>query len=208
MLYKAYKYSHTHDILMELNTKRRCILVPTIAFLAGILIFSLTAGNASAHMRQLLTIGGKQYLLEVGSVNEPIYVGDKTGVDFFAWTPDPKDPLNDTAKGITNVTGLDKTVRVSVSAGPTSKTFDFTPDPANTAHYTATFFPGAQTTFTYTLTGKVNNTPINVSYRCVPGAGDSTPGNKTQATISPGVIRNGVGGGFDCPLPRAPATVP
>jgi hypothetical protein len=135
-------------------------------------------------------------------------VGDKSGVDFFAWKPDPKDPLNDTAKGIVNVTGLDKTVRAIVSAGHSTKTFDFTPDPANTAHYTATFFPGAQTTYTYTLTGKVNNTPINISYRCVPGAGDDTPGNNTKATIGSGVVRDGVAGGFGCPLPRAPVTVP
>lgn len=187
---------------------RRFYLLPTIAFLAGILLFSLTAGNAFAHMRQLLTIGGKQYLLVVGSVNEPVYVGDKSGVDFFAYNPDPKDPLNDSAKAITNVTGLDKTVTAIVSAGPTSKTFDFTPDPANTAHYTATLFPGAQTTYTYTLMGKVNNTPIHISYKCVPGAGDSTPGNKTKATISSGIVRDGVAGGFGCPLPRAPATVP
>ena len=192
------------------NVNRRYYLFPpTIVFLAGILIFSLTAGNAFAHMRQLLTIGGKQYLLEVGSVNEPVYVGDKSGVDFFAWTPDPKDPLNDTAKGITNVTGLDKTVTAIVSSlHQTSKTFDFTPDPANTAHYTATFFPGAQTTYTYTLTGKVNNTPIHISDKCVPGAGDDTPGNKTKASISSGIVRDGVAGGFGCPLPRAPATVP
>jgi hypothetical protein len=194
---------------MGISTKnRKYIVLPTIAFLAGILLVSLTEGNAFAHMRHQLTIGGKQYLLEVGSVNEPTYVEDKSGVDFFAWTPDPKDPLNDTAKGITNVTGLDKTVRAIVSAGPTSKTFDFTPDPANTAHYTALFFPGAQTTYTYTLTGKINNTPINISYKCVPGAGDSTPGNNTKATIGSGVVRDGVAGGFGCPLPRAPATVP
>lgn len=196
-------------MVMGTSTKnRKYVVLPTIAFLAGILLFSLTAGSAFAHMRQELTIGGKQYLLEVGSVNEPTYVGDKSGVDFFAWTPDPKDPLNDTAKGITNVTGLDKTVRAIVSAGPTSKIFDLTPDPANTAHYTALFFPGAQTTYTYTLTGKINNTPINISYKCVPGAGDSTPGNNTKATIGSGVVRDGVAGGFGCPLPRAPATVP
>jgi hypothetical protein len=196
---------------MNINSRmknKRYYILPAIVFLAGILLFSVTAGNAFAHMRQLLTIGGKQYLLEVGSVNEPVYVGDKSGVDFFAWTPDPKDPLNDTAKGIKNITGLDTTVKAVVSAGPASKTFDFTPDPSNTAHYTATFIPSAQTTYTYTLTGKINNTPIHISYRCAPGAGDSTPGNNTKATISPGVSRDKVAGGFDCPLPRAPITVP
>ncbi len=190
------------------SKSKKYFLIPVVAFLAGILVFAMTAGTASAHMRQLLTIGGKQYLLEVGSLNKPVYVGDKTVVDFFAWKPDPKGPLNDTAKEIVNVTGLDKTVRAIVSAGPSSKTFDFTPSPTNTAEYDATFFPSAQTTYTYSLVGKINNTHIHISYRCVPGAGDDTPGNNTKATLGPGVVRDGVGGGFGCPLPRAPATVP
>ena len=103
----------------------------------------MTASSAFAHMRQLLTIGGKRYLLEVGSQVEPPYVGDKNGVQFFAWTPDPKDPLNDSAKGIKNITGLDKTVTVIVSAGPVNKRLDFTPNPSNTAEYDATFYPTA-----------------------------------------------------------------
>ncbi|MFZ0510177.1 MAG: hypothetical protein WAM14_01110 [Candidatus Nitrosopolaris sp.] len=195
---------------MKINKgiNRRYYLLPTIGFLVGILLFSATAGNAFAHMRQLLTIGGKQYLLEVGSQNEPIYVGDKTAVDFFAWAPDPKDPLNDSATGIKNITGLDKTLTTIVSAGPVSKRLDFTPNPSNTAEYDATFYPSAQTTYTYTLIGKLNNTPIHISYRCVPGAGDDTPGNKTRATISPGVVRDEVAGGFGCPLPRGPITIP
>jgi hypothetical protein len=78
-----------------------------------------------------------------------------------------------------------------------SKTFDFTPSPINTAEYDATFFPSAQTTYTYTLVGKIDNTPIHISYRCVPGAGDDTPGNNTK-----------VAGGFGCPLPRGPALPP
>jgi hypothetical protein len=111
--------------MYELRHNGKYFLIPMVAFLAGILVFAMTAGTASAHMRQLLTIvqqemiyQGVQYLLEVGSLDEPVYVGDKTAVDFFAWKPDPKDPLNDTAKGIVNVTGLDKTVRAVVSAGP------------------------------------------------------------------------------------------
>ena len=153
-------------------------------------------------MRQLLTIGGKQYLLEVGSQVEPPYVSDKNGVQFFAWTPDPKDPLNDSAKGIKNITGLDKTVQVIVSAGPVSKRLDFTPNPSNTAEYDATFYPTAQTTYTYTLVGKINDHPIQIGYRCVPGAGDDTPGNKTKATISSGVVRLEVAGGYACPVPK------
>ena len=188
---------------MEVKTiSKKYAMIGGVAFLSAILLFSMTVSSASAHMRQLLTIGGKRYLLEVGSQTEPPYVGDKNAVDFFAWTPDPHDPLNDSAKGIKNITGLDKTVHVIVNAGPVSKMLDFTPSTTNTAEYDATFFPTAQTTYTYTLVGKVNNIPIHISYRCVPGAGDDTPGNNTKATISTGVVRLMVAGGYACPIPR------
>jgi hypothetical protein len=188
---------------MDVNTtSKKYAMIGGVAFLSAILLFSMTASSASAHMRQLLTVGGKKYLLEVGSQVEPPYVGEKNAVDFFAWTPDPHDPLNDSAKGIKNITGLDKTVSVIVSAGPVSKRLDFTPNPSNTAQYDATFYPTAQTTYTYTLVGKINNTPIHISYRCVPGAGDDTPGNNTKATISSGVVRLMVAGGYACPIPR------
>jgi hypothetical protein len=188
---------------MDVNTiRKKYAMISGVAFLSAILLFSMTASSASAHMRQLLTIGGKKYLLEVGSQVEPPYVGEKNAVDFFAWTPDPHDPLNDSAKGIKNLTGLDKTVNVMVSAGPVSKRLDFTPNPSNTAEYDATFFPTAQTTYTYTLVGKINNTPIHISYRCVPGAGDDTPGNNTRATVSHDVVRDMVAGGYACPIPK------
>jgi hypothetical protein len=178
-----------------------------ISSLGAILIFSMTA-NVVAHERQLFTIGGKPVLLVVGSTNEPVYVGDKSGVDFFAYSPDSKDPLNDKANGTKPIIGLDKTMKVEVSAGPKNKTLDFDPDDDNPAHYTATFFPGVQTTYTYTLTGTINNTPIHISYTCVPGAGDDTPGNNNKVTLSKGVERQGVAGGFGCPLPKADATIP
>ncbi|MGA9842057.1 MAG: hypothetical protein WBP64_12715 [Nitrososphaeraceae archaeon] len=187
------------------NTKYA--LLPVISFLSAMLFFSMST-SVFAHERQLLTIGGKPALLVVGSTNEPVYVGDRSGVDFFAYTPDPKDPLNDGANGTKPITGLEKTVKVEVSAGPKNKTLDFDPDDSNAAHYTATFFPGAQTTYTYTLTGTINNTPIHISYKCVPGAGDDTPGNNNKMTLSSGVQSQGVAGGFGCPLPKADATIP
>jgi hypothetical protein len=188
---------------MEVNTtSKKYAMIGGVAFLSAILLFSMTASSASAHMRQLLTIAGKKYLLEVGSQVEPPYVGDKNAVDFFAWIPDPHDLLNDSAKGIKNITGLDKTVNVIVSAAPVSKRLDFTPNPSNTAEYDAAFYPTAQTTYSYTLLGKLNNTPIHISYRCVPGAGDDTPANNTRATVSPDVIRDMVAGGYACPIPR------
>jgi hypothetical protein len=189
------------------SIKNRFFLLSLTAIVAAALLFSV-APRAFAHERQFLTIDKKPYLLVVGSVNEPVYVGDKSGVELFAYTPDPKDPLNDESKLAKPVTGLEKTVRVEVSAGPKNMTLDFDPDDSNPAHYTADFFPSAQTTYTYTLTGTINNAPIHIAYTCVPGAGDDTPGNNTKATLSSGVIREGIAGGFACPLPRDEVTIP
>ena len=196
--------------MMKLSSgkKRSHVLLPGIGFLALTLLFSAGIRTVFAHERQLLTIGGKPYLLVVGSVNEPVYISDKSGVELFAYTPDLKDPMNDKANGTKPISGLDKTVKAEVSAGPKNKTLDFDPDDSNAAHYTATFFPSAQTTYTYTLNGTINDTPIHVSYTCVPGSGDDTLGNNNKATLSPGVQREGVAGGFGCPLPKADVTIP
>lgn len=177
-------------------------MMGSVAFLSSILLFSMSAHSASAHMRQLVTIGGKLYLLEVGSQGEPIYVNSKNAVDFFAWNPNPKDPLNDSAKGMKNITGLDKTVTAVVTAGPVSKRLNFDPNPSNTAEYDATFWPTAQSKYVYTLEGTIGGHPIHIAYGCVPGAGDDTPGNKTKTTLSPGVVRLQVAGGFPCPIPQ------
>ena len=174
------------------------------------LLISLGFHSAFAHEKQLLSINEKPYLFVVGSVDEPVYINDKSGVEFFAYLPDPNDPLADDADGAKPVTGLEKTLKVEVSAGPMNKTLDFEPDEENPSHYTSTFFPSAETTYTYTLTGTVDNTPIHISYSCVPGAGDddTSAGNNTKTVLSQGVVREQVAGGFSCPMPRDEVTIP
>ena len=62
----------------------------------SLLVVSLasTMQYANAHQKQLVSIGGKDYLFLVGSVNEPVFIDDKSGVEFFAYTPNSTDPLN------------------------------------------------------------------------------------------------------------------
>jgi hypothetical protein len=62
---------------------------------AAILVLSSTGilqNVAFAHQRQLFTIGDKDYLFAVGSIGEPLYVDQKSGVELFAYWPDPSDP--------------------------------------------------------------------------------------------------------------------
>ena len=61
------------------------IIIVTATTFVSVLAFYQ---NAYAHQRQLFTIGNDDYLFVVGSLNEPIFVDDKTGVDMAAYSPD------------------------------------------------------------------------------------------------------------------------
>ena len=147
---------------------------------------------------RLLSINGKPYLFVVGSIDEPVYINDKSGVEFYAYTPDPNDPLSEEPDGTKPITGLEKTLKVEVSAGPKNKTLDFEPDEDNPAHYTARFFPSAETTYTYTLTGTIDNTPIHISYSCVPGGGaeEEEVTSNTKTVLSQAVVSEQVAEAF------------
>ena len=80
--------------------KPEFIAITTIAT-AAILVLSSTGilqNVAFAHQRQLFTIGDKDYLFVVGSIGEPLYVDQKSGVELFAYWPDPSDPVNSQSK--------------------------------------------------------------------------------------------------------------
>ncbi len=46
----------------------------------------------------------------MGSQNEPVFIDDKSGVDFSAYIPDPKDLMNSQANGTKPVNGLENTL--------------------------------------------------------------------------------------------------
>jgi hypothetical protein len=82
-----------------------CLLCSFIFTMGLLLLLSFTFQSALTHQRSLFSIGGKDYLFVIGSQNEPVFVDDKSGVDFFAYTPDPKDPLNSFANGSKPIEG-------------------------------------------------------------------------------------------------------
>lgn len=100
------------------------IAITTIS-IATILILSSTGilqNMAFAHQRQLFTIGDKDYLFVVGSIGEPLYVDQKSGVELFAYWPDPSDPVNSQANGTKPIEGLESMLKVDVSAGDKNRT--------------------------------------------------------------------------------------
>jgi len=168
------------------------IVTTTIATVAILLLSSscILQDVAFAHQRQLFTIGDKDYLFVVGSLGEPLYIDQKSGVDFSAFWPDPSDPVNSRANGSKPIEGLENMLKVEVVAGDKNKTFDFEPAFMNPGHYEAPFFPTVETTYNYTLFGVINGTNFKATWTCSPAGGEGTLiSNNSTVEISPNVTR-------------------
>ena len=187
------------------------ITITTLS-IAVILVLSSTGilqNMAFAHQRQLFTIGDKDYLFVVGSIGEPLYVDQKSGVELFAYWPDPSDPVNSQANGTKPIEGLESMLKVDVSAGDKNRTLDFEPAFRDPGHYEASFFPTVETTYNYTVFGNINGTAFNATWTCSPGGGESEPiSDNSTVEISPNVTRKSMMGSFGCPQPLSEAGFP
>jgi len=173
------------------------IMVMTILLVSSYLLHQ----NVYAHQRQLFTIGNTDYLFVVGSLNEPIFLDDKTGVDFAAYSPDPNDPVDSKANGTKPIEGLENILKVELAAGDKKKVLNFEPAYQNPGRYEAVFFPTIETTYNYTLFGNINGSDFRATWTCSPVEGEPLSDNST-VQISDDVIRKAMLGSFGCPQPR------
>lgn len=181
-----------------------------IMAIAALLLFSMSSkGLVYAHQKQLYTVGNNKYLFLSGFLNEPVYVDDKSGVDLYVYTPDPKDPMNTDSNSTKPVEELQDSLKAEISAGANTKVLDFEPDEEQPGHYTASFIPDVETTYKFRIFGNLSGSPISVDFSCSPGAvsEDTVISNSTEK-ISDSVTRNGVIGGYECPAPRSDGAFP
>jgi len=179
---------------------------------ALVIIILLAAGTiaepAFAHQRQLFTIGDQDYLIVIGSLNEPVFVDDKTGLDLRVMEADSADPMNSNAAGATPVEGLEETLQFEIAAGGNKKIIPIEPAFGEPGAYEAPFYPTVATTLTYRIFGTINDTPVDLTFTCTPtGVAGAAPSNATEQ-ISEGVVRKGIAGGYGCPAPRSDAGFP
>lgn len=145
---------------------------------------------ASAHQHAEYEIGGKTYEFVVGSLNEPVAVDDKTGVELRV--------AQEGAGGATTpVSGLESTLKVELIAGSSKKTFDLSPVYNTPGAYAAKYYPTKATTISYRFFGTINETPVDLTFTCrAEGAEAAEEGEKQ---ISEGVTQVMKSGGFGCP---------
>lgn len=176
-------------------------------------VLTLLPFVTSAHERRVYEIGGKDYTFVVGFLNEPVIVDDKAGVDLTvllgngAPTMGPDDDMDGPPAATKPVDGLDKTLKVEVSAGSEKKVFDVAPAYGSPGHYRAIFYPSVATTYTFRIFGKIDNTPVDLSFPC--NASEQAPAdNMNMVKVSDSVMQKLKSGAFGCPAPKTDEVFP
>ena len=186
---------------------RKVNLIALITALVLAATVSVTP-QAFAHQRQLYTIGDQDYLIVIGSLNEPIFVDDKSGVDLRVLRADPNNPMNSSAEGAAPVEGLEEILQVELGAGNVTRVLQLEPAFGEPGAYEAPFYPTVATTLTYRLFGTINNTPVDLTFTCTPTGEAGAAADNSTVQISEGVVRKGIEGGYGCPAPLTDAGFP
>ena len=171
-----------------------------LLYLAPALALLCAALPASAHERDTFKIGDRYYVFTVGSLNEPFVVDSISGVDLRV-SRLPGAPGGATGKG-TPVAGLERTLKVELSAGDKKETLAFEPSDQAPGSYTATYIPTVQTTYGYRIFGTLENSAVDLSFSCVTGEVSETAVDSSQVKISESITRIGKIGAYACPGPR------
>jgi hypothetical protein len=162
---------------------------------------------AMAHERQLYQIGTGDYLLVIGFLQEPVYTGDRSGLDLSILLPDRSNPLDARAPEVRPVDHLDKTLKVEVKAGPHARVFDLKPTYGAPGRYEMVFYPTVATTYRFRLFGTIDQIPVELTFECNP-LGHVSVEDKKTVQISEQVIRKALVGSFGCPAVRTDAEFP
>ncbi len=166
-----------------------------------------------AHEHRTYRIGDKTYAFTVGSVGEPVFVDDKSGVEVRVEEMAPAMAQDDHAAGDghaagTPVTGLEATLDVEVIAGDRAQLFELRPAFGEPGTYRASFFPTVQTTYTYRLLGTVNGAPFDAIFTCNPAGHPATPEVTDPVKLSDQVTQTAKSGTFGCPQARTDVSFP
>jgi len=165
---------------------------------------------ASAHEHAHYKIGDGYYQIVIGSLNEPVSVDDKSGLDLsvtkcFNASCKAKMSADGDMDGPagTPVSGLEKTLKVELSAGESKKTLSITPQWGRPGAYATPIYFTVPSTFSYRLIGEINNTPVDLKFTCVPAGSPKAVESMEAVKLSDGVTQMMYGGSFTCPTSKS-----
>jgi hypothetical protein len=163
---------------------------------------------AFAHERQAFRVGDRAYVVVVGFLSEPVFVGDKSGLDLRIRLADPQDPRDFSSPRLKAVEKLETSLEVEVSAGDQKRVFALEPAFRDPGAYRAHFFPTAAETYRFRVFGELNGTPVSLTFACGPAGHARTEEDRSEVKVSEGVTRIFRAGAFGCPAAREGAEFP
>jgi hypothetical protein len=122
------------------------------AVAAALALTALAAGVVSAH--EVRDVNG--YSFVVGFIDEPVYVGQKSGLEFFV------------NKSETPVEGLEQTLKAEVIKGDAKRDLPLEARFGEKGAYESYFFPTAAGEYTFHIFGTVDGTQIDESFTSSP----------------------------------------
>ncbi|MBP9669194.1 MAG: hypothetical protein KBE09_02800 [Candidatus Pacebacteria bacterium] len=154
---------------------------------AGLLATLVLPVAASAHQTRVIDLDGTLYQLTVGSLNEPVIVDDKTGLDLRVFKIGPtawyknRVAKGDIPKNVTPVEGLDETLTISISSGKTIKEMEMAATYGLPGGYQTTFYPVNTAAFTYHIEGMVEGKQMHQMFACNPAGHVMTAATSSEA---------------------------
>jgi len=110
------------------------------------------AGTALAHEER--DVAG--YAVEVGFVGEPVFVGQRTGMELIVHKDDKP------------ISGLDKTLKAEVVFGDAKRDLPLTESEESPGTYTSVFIPTVAGKYTFHIGGDIEGTAVDESFTSSP----------------------------------------
>ncbi len=118
------------------------------ALISATALASLAVGTAAAHEER--EIAG--YTVEVGFISEPVFVGQRSGLEFFVH------------KGDAPVEGLEATVKAEVIKDGQTRPLEISAREGDPGAYESVFIPTVAGPYTFHLTGTIEGNAIDESF--------------------------------------------
>lgn len=150
--------------------------------------------TASAHEQRVLDLNGTLYYFVVGSLNEPIVVDDKTGLDLQIQKIGARTKYEalvqagEIPEKNTPVVGLEETLKADIFVDSNVKTMEISKVWGQDGKYKSLFYPTSTAKIGYRIYGTIDGVEINETFVCNPAGHVMKPAETTH-TMEDGTTR-------------------
>ena len=145
--------------------------IPSIVALCGITISTLLmlVSPPVAEAHEVRQLAGGKYQIVVGFIGEPVFAGDKSGLEFFVSDLSQATPAaGEQAADGAPVEGLEETLKAEVIFGDQTMELPLTARFNTPGAYQSVFFPAQPGDYTFRIYGTLDGADVDESFTSSP----------------------------------------